>query len=114
MNYEDKDYQNVRPLKGRVFARVLERETKVTPESPIIIPTTCHGRPNRAEVVAAHPDDLVKVGDRICYDAYQIRVVVAHGQLANAMGSPIANPGDLFAINETDIYFIEELDDDRA
>lgn len=105
-------YKTIRPLPGRVFARVLERETKVTAQSLIILPPTMHGRPNRACVEHAHPDALVKPGDIVCFNPYEVLLVMEHGQLANAAGTPVANPGDLFAIKEADIHFVEEMSDD--
>lgn len=104
------DYENIRPSKGVVFARVLEREQKVTAQSLIILPATMHGRPNRARVEFAPPGAQVKPGEVVCFDAYKIRLVMAHGQLANGQGTPLANPGERFAIDEDDIFFVEDDD----
>jgi co-chaperonin GroES (HSP10) len=106
-----KDYQNIRPLRGKVFARVLERETRVRPGALIILPKSMYGRANRARVTFAHPDCEVKAGDLIYFDAYKLKLVMEHGQLANAAGTPVANPGEQFCILEEDIFFVEEPDD---
>lgn len=88
-----RDYQNIRPLRGKVFARVLEREIRVRPGALIILPKSMHGRASRARVTFAHPDCEVKAGDLIYFDAYKLKLVMEHGQLANAAGTPVANPG---------------------
>lgn len=99
-------YETIRPMRGVVFARVIEAGKRVW-QTPLVLPGTMHGRPNRAVVEHSHPDALVKPGNVVCFNPYKIRLVMSHGQLANAAGTPVANPGDSFAIDEENVLFIE-------
>lgn len=101
------DLSKVRPLGRNVFARVLATEEKVRVDSLIYIPGTARGRPSRAVVERAGPDSVVVPGDVIGFDPYRIKVVIGHGQLANARGTPVANTGELFVIDDLDVFYVD-------
>jgi len=97
----------IKALGTNVFCKVHDDEQRIT-TGGLFIPSATRGRPDRAVVEHCGPDAEVKPGDRICFNPYRLKVVFGHGQLANAQGSPIANPGERFVIDEDEILFIEE------
>lgn len=97
----------IRALHRNVFCRVCADEEKVT-AAGLFLPQNAKGRPDRAAVVAVPEGYGLKVGDVVGFDAYRIKVVMEDGALANAHGSPVANPGDLFVIDVEDILYVEE------
>lgn len=109
----------VKPTGSAVLCRVLEKKEETTP-SGIVLPDTAHGRPNRAVVVEVGPgrvtgrgvrvEPAVTCGDRVVFDPYRVRQVLAEGAMANSAGTPLANHGQYFLIDEEDIFGIEEDD----
>jgi len=79
----------------------------------IIVPGGARGRPDKAVVEAISSSSTeLKVGDLVCFDAYKIKTVYGDGMLANAPGTPVANPGDLFVIDEDDILYVELVEEE--
>jgi len=93
-----------------VFCRVPDSEERVT-SGGIIVPGNARGRPDKAVIEAIDPARGaaigLEVGDTVCFDAYAIKTVYGAGMLANAQGTPVANPGDLFVIDDDDILYVE-------
>lgn len=103
------DFERIRPINGHVLIKVEER-VQERPGSPIIMPATATGRPNRAVVVAAAQDgkEGLRQGDRVIFDAYRLALVFGDGQMANAAGTPIARAGDYVMIHEDAIHAVDE------
>jgi co-chaperonin GroES (HSP10) len=103
--------ETIKAYGSAVFAKVDERETMVSPGSKLFLPPSMNGRPSRATVLSVGPDATdVDAGDRVIFDAYKVQLVLGGGQLANAQGTPIANPGDLFFVDVDDVLAVEEPD----
>jgi chaperonin GroES len=103
----------LRPQADYVLLEVLPSEGR-TP-SGLYIPDNAARRPNRAKVIAVGPgrfvgarrvEPLLKAGDEVIFDPYQIKLVLADNALANAHGTPFANIGDQCLLHEEDIYAV--------
>jgi len=102
------ELRGTRAYGRHVLARVLEGETRVG-TGGLWIPGSARGRANQAEVLSVGPlAEEVSVGDRIIFDAYAILMVMAAGQIANASGTPIANPGDCFFVDVDSVWGVVE------
>lgn len=107
---------NIQPLGSYVLCRVLEPTGKTT-AAGLFIPDTAHARPNQAVVLEVGPGrwlgnarvpSQLKRGDRVVFDPYKIARVLAEGAMAEAQGTPLANHGDRFVIDEAHIFGVIE------
>ncbi len=103
-------------LLPRQRVEVIAHEVKT--REGVIIPDNARKREDRAEVLANGPGKVneqgyriepqVKRGDIVIFNAYQIDMVLATGSMAIAEGTPVANVGDRFLINEDNIRAVVE------
>ena len=108
--------ETIRPLSDRILCEVIAHEVKT--REGVIIPDNARKREDRAEVLANGPGKVneqgyriepqVKRGDIVIFNAYQIDMVLATGSMAIAEGTPVANVGDRFLINEDNIRAVVE------
>ena len=110
----------IRPMNGHVLVEVLEDAPQETPGG-LLIPDTAKGRKRYGLVIAVgrgreHKGNIippdVKPGDLVLFDPYKIRAVLADGTLAQAPGTPVAQPGERFIIHEHDIVAVTDVPDD--
>jgi chaperonin GroES len=109
----------VAPLRDLVLCQVLDHETKQTPAG-IVLPDNARGRPKEAKVLAVGDGPItakgvqvapsVAPGDVVIFDPYAIALVLADGAMANAGGSPLADHGQRFLIQDRHLLAVVSTD----
>ena len=116
------DNEKVRPLNGMVLLRVNDDVPERPSAGGLFLPDNAKGRPKLARVIAVSRgyfqggrliEPLVRKGEEVLFDPYKITMVLSHGQLATAQGSPVAKAGEHLLIHENRILAVtKELDTD--